>query len=159
VNGTVFIDGKFTLDMVDVDVKYMGNGTIVANNEIIITAKTFGPFSTMQTANGLNHQNFPSNQVVGFVSPTKITLTDGGGNKSKERGTDPGIAGAFYCPAQIVFGKNVMVAGSVITNKMVGPGSGNNVHLRNSPNLKEFAPQSMPGRNDGLMGITKWVRR
>jgi hypothetical protein len=162
VNGTVFIDGDFEISGMD-KVEYKGNGAIVANGTVHITAKVFQPFGGLQTATvdgtSWDHQTFPNGWCLGFVSPTEIHLTGSSGNSDKARGDDPDIAGAFFCPAQIVFEKNILVAGSVITNMMVGPGSGNNVHLRNSPNLKDVAPQSMPGRNDGLMGYTKWIRK
>ncbi|MDO8914666.1 MAG: hypothetical protein Q7W16_01090 [Coriobacteriia bacterium] len=161
VNGTVFVDGNVSIS--GATIMYKGNGTIVANGTIHIACTVFGPFSGLSTAyvDGQNwdHQAFPADQVLGFVSPTEIHLTGGNGNSQKARGDDPDIAGAFYCPAQIRFEKNILVAGSVITNTMVGPGNGQNVHLRNSPNLKMVAPQSMPGRNDGLMGYTKWIRK
>jgi hypothetical protein len=160
VNGTVFVDGPLTIEG-RTDVKYMGNGTIVANGPIRIVCNTFGPFDGLKTDpdTGLNHQDFNSNRVLGFVSTTSIYLEDADGNPSKERDSDPGIVGAFYCKPGVQFANNLMVAGSVITDKMIGPNSGNNVHIRNSPNLKEFAPQSLPGRKDGLMGFTRWIRK
>jgi Tfp pilus assembly protein PilX len=163
VNGTVFIDGDFTIDMKNDTVLYYGNGTIVSNGKVHIIAKVFQPFAGLSTAivdgKSWDHQTFPENQVVGFVSPTEIHLTGSSGNSDKARGDDPDIAGAFYCPLQIQFENNLLVAGSIITNKMVGPNSGNNVHLRNSPNLAQVAPQGLPGRNDGLMGFTRWIRK
>jgi hypothetical protein len=163
VSGTVFIDGAFTVAMDKENVKYMGNGAIVANGPIHITAGTFGPMEGMVdgVVNGttLAHQNFPANACVGFVSPTEIHLTGAPGNSDKSRSDDPDIAGAFYCPAQIRFEKNILVAGSMITNLMVGPGNGNNVHIRTSPTLVDVAPQGMPARNEGLMGYSKWIRK
>jgi hypothetical protein len=163
VNGTVFIDGAFTLNMPGEQVKYMGNGMIVANGPITISASQFGPLQGLDpgVSGGTTYskQNFPANRCLGFVSPKAIYLTGSQGNSEKKREDDPDIAGAFYCPALVKFSNNLLVAGSVITDLMAGPGSGNNVHLRNSPNLKDNAPQGMPARNDGLMGITKWVRR
>lgn len=165
VNGTVFIDGDFTLDMEDLATRYIGNGTIVCSGRIHITADKFGPYSGMQPGivDGATvaNQNFPANQCLGFVSPTEIHLAGSNSNSTKTLSDAPEIAGAFYCPAVVRFDKNILVAGSVITNLMLNadPKGNNNVHFRNSPNLKDVAPESMPGRNDGLMGYTKWIRQ
>jgi hypothetical protein len=165
VNGTVFIDGPLTIANEGV-VMYKGNGTIVANGAIHLNVGGFQPFGGLKTYGGLNHQIFPdetavgSKQIVGFVSPTEIHITCLNGQTSTtEIGTDENIAGAFYCPAKVEFTGKFVLAGSIITNNMVGPGSTNNIQLRTSPNLREFVPKAMPGRNDGLVGFTKWIRK
>jgi hypothetical protein len=158
VNGTVFIDGDFEINMPSAVIVYQGNGTIVANGTVHLNVKSFGPREHMLSSGG-SHQNFPADKCVGFVSPTEIHLTCAGEAKDKARTDDENIAGAFYCPAQIKLDGTFILAGSVITNSLVGPGSANYMQLRTSPNLKDVAPTSMPGRNDGLMGFTKWIRK
>jgi hypothetical protein len=168
VNGTVFIDGPFEIDMPNDVIKYQGNGTIVANGPIHLHVKGFQPFETMRTGGTPEgaHQIFPDDlalgvgkQIVGFVSPTEILIDCPSGQTTGSRATDEDFAGAFYCPAKIQFTGKFVLAGSIITNNMVGPGSGNNIQLRTSPNLKDNVPRAMPGRNDGLVGFTKWVRK
>jgi hypothetical protein len=159
VNGTVFIDGDFEINMSSADVVYQGNGTIVTNGTVHLNVKSFGPSQHMADGPAGSHQNFPADKCVGFVSPTEIHLTSAGAAKDKLRAEDENIAGAFYCPAQIKLDGSFILAGSVITNSLVGPGPTYYMQLRTAPNLKDVAPTSMPGRNDGLMGFTKWIRK
>jgi hypothetical protein len=168
VNGTVFIDGPFEINMPDKVIKYQGNGTIVANGPVHLHVKGFQPFRTMLSGGSpsVSHQIFPDDpapgvgkQIVGFVSPTEILLDCPAGQTTGSRATDEDFAGAFYCPAKIQFTGKFVLAGSIITNEMVGPGTSNDIQLRTSPNLKDNVPRAMPGRNDGLVGFTKWIRK
>ena len=155
VNGTVFIDGDLNIT---IPVKYKGNGIIVCNGDIQI--HQFRPMSGLgPDSDGNPNQNFPTDEVVGLVSPTHVRLTGGGGNVEKVFTDPPEIAGAIFCPPKITLDNNLTFAGSIISSLIEAPLVGTNPHIRTSPNLPDVLSQSMPGRGQYLSTTAAWARQ
>jgi hypothetical protein len=155
VNGTVFIDGDLNIT---IPVQYVGNGALVCNGEIEVNE--FAPRSGMSAdASGTPNQLFPTNEIVGLVSPIRISLHGGGGNDNKDYTTAPDTAAALFCSQTISLDNNLCFAGSIIAATIEGPTIGTNPHIRPAPNLRDVLSESMPGRNTFLSTIAAWSRR
>jgi hypothetical protein len=155
VEGTVFIDGPFTLDT---SIEYIGNGTIVANGAITVNG-------LMRPA-GTAPQSREREWALGLVSPTDIVFTantpEGGGVSPNEtdvdtiRDTKADVSGAFYAGESVTIPEKLFMSGSVITNKIFG--GRNNLWLVTNPYLPDYLPESLPGSGGGLMMPSLWTR-
>ncbi|MDO9556772.1 MAG: hypothetical protein Q7J82_04245 [Coriobacteriia bacterium] len=155
VEGTVFIDGPLVLDL---DVEYIGNGTLVANGPITVNG-LLRPAGTAVQARAREW-------ALGLVTPTTITFTKdtplGGGVSPNEtdvnviRDTKPDVGGAFYAGESVTIPEKLFMSGSVITDRIAG--GQNNLWLVTNPYLPGYLPESLPGAGGGLMMPGLWTR-
>lgn len=161
ISGTVFVDGKVT---VNEDIKYIGNGTIVANNEIILNGNVRPYFPT-----GAANANAPGENnrwALGFVTPTNMKFTKGGNNpmagtsaadRESLRTLEPNYAGAFYVGGTAWFPENnLLMRGTVLSSQMKFD-KNNNILVTN-PLLPEYLPDSLPGAGTGFLSPGLWSR-
>ncbi len=143
VEGTVFVDGDVKFE--GGPVKYVGNGTIVANGDIFITCPVYplNPGWAAMQSNG---------EALGLVTPGKISIQISPANGNpKDLTPTPEFAGALYGQEQVGFLTNQQVRGSVLTKELYF--AANNVHLFMNENLPKYLPESLPGR--GMAYIMK----
>jgi hypothetical protein len=168
--GTVFVDGPVSTN---IPISYVGNGLLVANGNISFLAD-FKPLNGLQPGlagkNGdtlYDNQSFNGDETMGFISPYKITLDNGGGNPGQDPETPPSHAGAFYCMnpdgndpnyGLIEMGTKTAVVGSVIA-RGIDFLANNNQHLRTSANLGQCVDDQMPGYGQMVTSFGTWSRR
>lgn len=155
VEGTVFIDGPLVLNP---DVEYIGNGTIVVNGPITVN----GLLRPAGTAVQAREREW----ALGLVTPTTIAFTkntpQGGGVSPNEtdvdviRDTKPDVGGAFYAGESVTIPEKLFMSGSVVTDWIFG--GKNNLGLVTNPYLPGYLPESLPGSGGGLMMPGLWTR-
>lgn len=152
VEGTVFIDGSLIIDR---DVRYRGNGTIVVNGPVHIR----GELTPMNTgANEAQRRLMGPRHVLGIASPGIVTVDGPSGNVSFPQPTDPPKhALAIFAGNSIRFTTNNYFIGSVVSGHL-NMGN-NNVHLVTEPRLPDFLPDSLPGRDSPILSTGTWARQ
>ncbi|MCL4554398.1 MAG: hypothetical protein M1617_03430 [Actinobacteria bacterium] len=164
VRGTVFVDGPLTIAVGSL-VSYQGQGTIVANGEIRFENTNFVPLGGLMDGrpedgvrDGLPHQLFRSEAVIGLATPSSIHLSPSTDSNQQNPYGPPTHAGAFFSNGTISIDKKVLVVGSLITGGMNIVGN-NNMDLRTSPNLGEVLSPAMPGHGMNAVSMSGWSRQ
>ncbi len=159
--GTVFIDGP--LRVANGLIRYVGNGTIVANGDVTFVNSNFIPLDPMLEGTGGDGKTYPNqrfnpDQVIGIATPGTIALSASTDNNDRNPDGPPTHAGAFFADKQITINTRVMLVGSVISQGIDVTGN-NNMDLRTSPNLGEVVSQAMPGYGQQVISIGVWARQ
>ncbi len=159
VYGTVFIDGPLTITAPSSDpkIRYVGNGTIIANGPITIDADIY-PYRTSGTE--VERRRMGEGHVLGLATPSNMTITSGTGNNTPTPTIDsdpPQHALALYAGGKISFTKNQYYVGSIVAGQ-IDMGN-NNVHLVTDPDLPSFLPDSLPGRDSPILTKGAWARQ
>lgn len=141
--GTVFVDGPLVLNE---DIEYVGNGTLIANGDITIN----GNFKPHTGGAGVDAAH-----CVGLVTPTNIIVHAGTSNAVQP--TDPpNVEGAFFAYKDWSMDKNILVKGSVLAGSISFEHA--NQHLVTNPDLPKYLPRSMPGNGQSVLTKGAWVR-
>ena len=152
VEGTVFVDGPLTIDR---DVRYRGNGTIVVNGDVTIQG-TLYPANTGST--DVERRKMGPRHVLGIATPADVTVYGDPFNSPFPSPTDPPKhAFALYSAGSVQWTTNNYFIGSIVAGHIhTGP---NNVHMVTDPDLPEFLPDSLPGRDSPLLTKGAWARQ
>ncbi|MDP3013352.1 MAG: hypothetical protein Q8M92_03865, partial [Candidatus Subteraquimicrobiales bacterium] len=145
VKGTVFVDGSVTFGSplgVQFDIRYKGNGAIVANGDIHIYGKVLATGS------------FPDVDILGFVTPTSIYVHTGSSNPADPLLAPPDIQAVLYAKNTIATETNILIKGALVagTLKFLLP----NAHLVCQPNLSYYTPKAMPGGTQYIVKTSGW---
>ncbi len=145
VKGTVFVDGGVTFGSplgVQFNIKYKGNGAIVANGDIHIYGKVLATGS------------FPDVDILGLVTPANIYIHTGSSNPSDPLLAPPDIQSVLYAKNTISTETNILIRGALVagTLKFLLP----NVHLVCQPNLSSYIPKAMPGGTQYIVKSSGW---
>lgn len=136
VRGTVFVDGPVTFTG---DINQVGNGTIVANGRITID-------------DGLKGAGYPSQNVLGLVTPTEIVINTNDSHSDEE---NPALNGAYFATQRIAFnGNQAYIRGSLLSGNLTFAHP--NIHIVTDPQLPSFLPKAMPGSTQMLTFPTHW---
>lgn len=137
VKGTVFVDGPVTFSR---DFIYDGNGAIVANGQITVD----GGMRPKDT--------YPSDDVLGLTTPGTIVLNT---NDPASTEANPAVAGVFFATQRIEFnGNQAYIRGSLLSGNLQFAHP--NIHIVTDPQLPDFLPESMPGKDEDLAYPTRW---
>ncbi|HET6497874.1 MAG TPA: hypothetical protein VFH17_02315, partial [Coriobacteriia bacterium] len=152
LEGTVFVDGDLTIDR---DVRYQGNGTIVVNGDVFIRGELY-PNNTGATE--AERRRMGPRHVLGIASPGTVQVDGPSGNVPRPQPTDPPKhALAIFAGDTIRFTTNNYFIGSVVAGQ-IDMGN-NNVHLVTDPDLPDFLPDSLPGRDAPILTKGAWARQ
>ena len=153
VYGTVFIDGPLTIGALNgPPIKYVGNGTIVANGPVTINVDVH-PGNTGATEQ--ERRKMDASHVIGIATPVDMTVS--GTNSNSTPGYPPEHSLALYAGRSIAFRNNELYVGSIVAGHInVGV---NNVHMVTDPDLPDFLPDSLPGRNSPILTKGAWARQ
>ncbi len=152
VEGTVFVDGPVTFTE---HIRYRGRGTIVANGDVLIQG-ALHPDNTGATE--AERRKMGPRHVLGIATPGNITVQGPTGNVPKPEPTDPPYHSlAMYAAETIAFTTNNYYVGSIVAGQ-INMGN-NNVHLVTDPDLPEFLPDSLPGRDTPILTKGAWARQ
>lgn len=152
VEGTVFVDGPLTIDR---DVKYRGNGTIVANGDVVIQGllhpDNIGGTEAERRRMGPRH-------VLGIATPGDMTVYGQTYNQPYPDPADPPKhACALYAGGRVTWTTNNYFIGSIVAGH-IHTGN-NNVHMVTDPDLPDFLPDSLPGRDAPILTKGSWARQ
>ncbi|HAL29874.1 MAG TPA: hypothetical protein DCP20_04045 [Coriobacteriia bacterium] len=158
VSGTVFVDGPVTFNRSSGPITYVGNGTIVANGDIILESD-LRPYGT-------NVQGENNEWALGLVTPGDLWFNQGGNNpmagtsasnREALRDLAPNYAGAYYSLGTTHFtSNNMLVRGTVLSTQM--DFQKNNCILVTNPLLPDYLPDSLPGAGSGILAPGLWTR-
>jgi hypothetical protein len=149
IGGTVFVDGPVTIDRA---IRYVGNGTIVANGPVILAGDVF-PGNSGSTE--VERRKMDAGHVLGIATPAGITVS--GTNANSKPGDPPEHSLAMYAGGTIRFTNNELFIGSIVAGHI---NLGNaNVHMVTDPDLPEFLPDSLPGRDSPILTKGSWARQ
>jgi len=158
ISGTVFVDGPVTFDRSAGPIKYVGNGTIIANGDVTLNCDV-RPYGT--NANGENNE-----WALGLVTPSDMWFNNGGNNplagtsaadREALRDLEANYAGAYYCLGTAHFtSNNMLVKGTVLATQM--DFTSNNNTLVTNPLLPSYLPDSLPGAGGGILAPGLWTR-
>lgn len=137
VKGTVFVDGPLNINT---DIKYEGNGTIVANGNVYV-ASFVKPTGT-----------YPSDDVLGLVTPGTMQFAVNGSNNTNPDQAD--IWGAYFATNKIQVDANVSIRGSMLTGLLSFAHP--NGHLFTDEQLPAYLPKSMPGATERYTYLASW---
>lgn len=161
IHGTVFVDGPLTIAE---NIKYVGNGTIIANGHVTLNGKVV-PYFTSGVTNK-NAQGENNKWALGIVTPKDMHMNAGGNspmagtgasNRDALRELEADYAGAFYIGGTAYFNSNnMLIRGTVLSSQMMFD-SNNNLLITN-PLLPSYLPDSLPGAGAGLMTPGLWTR-
>lgn len=137
VKGTVFVDGPVNINT---DIKYEGNGTLVANGNIYVSGniRPLGPY--------------PNDDVLGLVTPGTLEFAVNGANSTDPNNAD--IWGAFFATNKIQVDSNDSIRGSMLTGLLSF--SHPNGHLYSDQQLPSYLPKSMPGSTERYTYMASW---
>jgi Tfp pilus assembly protein PilX len=147
--GTVFVDGPLTIDRA---IRYVGNGTIVANGPVTIVGDIH-PSNT--GANDVERRKMDAGHVMGIATPTDMSVS--GTSSNSKPGDPPEHSLALYAGGSIRFHNNELYIGSIVAGH-INMGN-NNVHLVTDPDLPDFLPDSLPGRDAPILTKGAWARQ
>jgi len=158
ISGTVFVDGPVTFNRSAGPIRYVGNGTIVANGDVVLDCD-LRPYGT--NVNGENNK-----WALGLVTPADMKFRNGGNNpmagtsaadREALRDLEANYAGAYYCLGTASFtSNNMLVRGTVLATQMSFT-SNNNILVTN-PLLPSYLPDSLPGAGGGILAPGLWTR-
>lgn len=132
VEGTVFVDGP--VDITSGVTQYVGNGTIVANGPITING-------ALLPLGYIGNYGY----ALGLVTPGAVTL-------------NAEMKGAVFCNGTFgLYGTHTTFEGTVLAGKIYGDLP--NISITNNPDLKDFLPQSMPGKGATMLIKGAWTRK
>jgi hypothetical protein len=152
VEGTVFVDGPVTIDR---DVKYRGNGTIVANGDVTIQG-LLHPDNTGSTE--AERRKMGPRHVLGIATPANMTVYGQTYNEPYPSPSDPPKhACALYAGGRVTWTTNNYFIGSIVAGH-IHTGN-NNVHMVTDPDLPDFLPDSLPGRDAPILTKGAWARQ
>jgi hypothetical protein len=159
ISGTVFVDGPL---IINDDIMYIGNGTIVANGPVTLKGRV-RPYSHTTAKTLVNSVGEDMHWALGIVTPKDITAN---GQKSNDvQGKDLlairdyafDYAGAFYTDGTFRVPQPLTsVRGTILANKMEF--SSPNTDLVTNPLLPEYLPDSLPGGDQGIIVPGLWSR-
>jgi len=135
IRGIVFVTGNVYFNAGDggerhTPIIYDGRGTIVSGGDMHINTHL------------LSRDQFPTNDVMGFLSTQSMYLGTGPGASQLE------LMGAFFAQNQIVNAKQNSLAGAMVSNYFDVQ---NNPHLYFVPSIVDNLPPGMPG--SGTMNL------
>lgn len=148
LEGTVFVDGPVTFNH---NVRrYVGNGTLVANGDVLINTDTTRGSKLCPTDPVTYAPRNPSpDNCLGIVTPGDVTL----GGPS----IDGYFIGAVFCNGTFgLYGTSTIFSGSALTGNIYGDSP--NVHLYQNPLISRCLPESMPGASGGVVFPGTWSR-
>lgn len=149
VEGTIFIDGDF---VIETDILYVGNGAIVVNGDVTIDGDVT-PNTPTATADRPAY-SMDSDHVLGIICAGTMGVA-GDGNNVKG-GFD--VVAALYARDLLEFTSgSPFMRGSIVAPRI--DFSQANTHLESDPELPEFLPKSMPGRDTPILVIGAWSRQ
>jgi Tfp pilus assembly protein PilX len=153
VYGTVFIDGPLTIGASNGQaIRYVGNGTLVVNGPITINVDIH-PYNT--GANEVARRKMDAGHVLGIATPTDMSIS--GTNSNSRPGDPPEHSMALYAGGSIRFHNNELYIGSIVAGH-INMGV-NNVHMVTDPDLPDFLPDSLPGRDAPILTKGAWARQ
>jgi hypothetical protein len=130
----------------------VGNGTIVANGPVTIVGDIH-PANT--GANEVERRKMDAGHVMGIATPTDMSVS--GTNSNSKPGDPPEHSLALYAGGSIRFHNNELYIGSIVAGH-INMGN-NNVHLVTDPDLPDFLPDSLPGRDSPILTKGAWARQ
>jgi hypothetical protein len=137
VKGTVFVDGPLLFDR---DIRYNGNGAIIANGPITINQR-------MQA-----QDSYPDDDVLGLSTPNAMVINT---NDAASSELNPAVAGAFFSTQRIDFnGNQAWIRGSLLSGNLTFAHP--NIHIVTDPQLPDFLPKSLPGQGQMLTFPSHW---
>lgn len=142
IEGVVKVNGDFTIGASKEDIRYTGDGTIYATQDIHVHSN-FLPRSDL---------DFPTEARVGLIAQRNMYLAAGSGDAQLM------MAGAFYAQGTIVSRKQNQIAGTFVANFF---DMGTNVpNIYQCPSLVYNMPPAMPG-DEGFytVKIETWRER
>jgi len=159
ISGTVYVDGPL---VVNDDIMYIGNGTIIANGPITLHGRV-RPYSHTTAPPTVNTVGEEMKWALGLVTPSSLTLY--GKQSNPYTGNDPvairdypfDYAGAFYTDDVVRVPQPLTsMRGSILSNKMEF--SSPNTDLVTNPLLPSYLPDSLPGGGEGILVPGLWSR-
>ncbi|MDF1542590.1 MAG: hypothetical protein RQ731_00350 [Anaerosomatales bacterium] len=143
LDGTVFVDGPLTIDRA---IKYEGNGTLIVNGPVTVLGDIY-PNTT--------GRKMDARHAIGIATPVDMSIS--GTDSNSGPGDLPEHSLALYAGGSIRFNNNELFVGSIVAGH-INMGV-NNVHLVTDPDLPDFLPDSLPGRNSPLLTKGAWARQ
>jgi len=135
VEGTVFIDGPLTIER---PVRYVGNGTLVCNGDIMISLVNVMPLN--------NAGQMSAEEALGFVSPGTFTVDQ------------CIVRGAIFCDGRFSLLKpGTVFKGAVLCGEIYGDSPGATLEIDDG--LKGYIPSAMPAAGSGFVFSSSWGRR
>ncbi|MCC2669266.1 MAG: hypothetical protein K0Q72_1737, partial [Armatimonadetes bacterium] len=134
IRGIVYVNGdlRFKRNGGDGDVRYVGRGTLVSNNNVFVGTDILPSGPT-----------FPTNHALGLIARRRMELATDGGESQLS------MAGAFYAQEQVISEKQNEIVGTFVSSYY----SMQNVpHMYQVPALTDNLPPGMPG------SVPIWVK-
>ena len=127
IRGIVYVNGdvRFKRNGGNSDVRYVGRGTLVSNNNIYVGTDLLPSSSS-----------FPINHALGLIARRRMELATGSGESQLT------MAGAFYAQEQVVSEKQNEIAGTFVSSYYAMQ---NVPHMYQVPALVDNLPPGMPG--------------
>jgi hypothetical protein len=152
VEGTVFIDGPLEIDR---DITYRGNGTLVVNGDVTIQGNLY-PANTGATE--AERRRMGPRHALGIATPANVTVNGDTNNvPTPSPGDPPKHAFALYAAGSVRWTTNNYFIGSIVAGH-IHTGN-NNVHMVTDPDLPDFLPDSLPGRDAPILTKGAWARQ
>lgn len=142
VTGIVKVAGNLQLGAKNSHLRYTGNGTLYATQDLLIDGNVLPKAGT----------TFPTTSRLGFIAKRNMLLATGSGSSQLS------MAGAFYAQGKIVSAKQNQIAGTFVANFY---DLGTNVpNIYQVPALPFNMPPGMPGdKNYFTIKVQSWRDR
>lgn len=154
INGTVYVDGSLEFRR---PVRFIGNGTIVANGSVRILGgiSAYGETPALAIQNGWS---------LGIVTPSFITIGASGGQFTQDQYTPaqlraamPTIWANLYSARgiQIAYYGDMLIRGAMVTPRLAV--NADDVWLLSDSETRAFLPPMLPGEKTRLLLPGKWT--